>query len=169
MSRRRGPEEVELNVAAMLDMAFQLLTFFILTFRPPPVEGQISMRLPPPQAVFGAGKENAGEDTNKRPEDVKPIKTLTINVGSREGGIDALEVGVIGVSMSSVPMPQLNEKLQEYFRGSGDAFEQVMIQASPNLRYGELMRVVEICSKQTYEGKPLARLSFVTMGTGEAK
>ena len=37
MRRRRGhhsQEEVELNLAAMLDMAFQLLTFFILTFRP---------------------------------------------------------------------------------------------------------------------------------------
>ena len=36
MRRRRkkkgGHESVELNLAAMLDMAFQLLTFFILTF-----------------------------------------------------------------------------------------------------------------------------------------
>ncbi len=49
--KRRGrksdpPAEVELNMAAMLDMAFQLLAFFILTFRPSPVESQISLRMP---------------------------------------------------------------------------------------------------------------------------
>jgi biopolymer transport protein ExbD len=52
MSRRRSPgkrslESVELNLAAMLDMAFQLLTFFILTFQPEKVEGEIALRLPP--------------------------------------------------------------------------------------------------------------------------
>ena len=59
MSRKRkraGDEEVELNLAAMLDMAFQLLTFFILTFKPAPVEGQISLHMPPPQAVTNRAK-----------------------------------------------------------------------------------------------------------------
>ncbi len=46
--KRHNPSEVELNLAAMLDMAFQLLAFFVLTFRPPPAESQISLRLPPP-------------------------------------------------------------------------------------------------------------------------
>ena len=46
--RRRDQGTVEMNLAAMLDMAFQLLTFFILTFRPAPVEGQLSLNLPPP-------------------------------------------------------------------------------------------------------------------------
>ena len=46
--RHRSQEEVELNLAAMLDMAFQLLAFFILTFQAGPLEGQINLRLPPP-------------------------------------------------------------------------------------------------------------------------
>ena len=37
--KRRTQSEVELNLAAMLDMAFQLLTFFILTFKPAPKLG----------------------------------------------------------------------------------------------------------------------------------
>ena len=61
--KRRSQSEVELNLAAMLDMAFQLLAFFVLTFRPPPLEGQISLRLPPPLPVTGAKTgENPGED-----------------------------------------------------------------------------------------------------------
>ena len=34
--KHKSNDEVELNLAAMLDMAFQLLTFFILTFKPAP-------------------------------------------------------------------------------------------------------------------------------------
>ncbi len=49
--KHRSSEEVQLNLAAMLDMAFQLLAFFILTFRPSPVEGQLLLNLPPPTPV----------------------------------------------------------------------------------------------------------------------
>src|ERR1044072_1890921 len=61
--KRRAQGEVELNLAAMLDMAFQLLTFFILTFRPGPVEGQIMLRMPPAQAGSVArDSEQAGRN-----------------------------------------------------------------------------------------------------------
>ena len=167
MSRRHTQEDVELNVAAMLDMAFQLLTFFILTFRPPPVEGQITLRMPPPQAVLGAGSTAAGQDESKDPKDVKPVKTLTITVASAGGNIDVVEVGVPTVGMTQVPFPSLNDKLGEYFKGSGDAFEQVIIQASPNLQWGQLMRVVEICTNQRFsDGAKLGKLSFVTLPGG---
>ena len=57
MSKRKksSDEEVSLNVTAMLDMAFQLLAFFVLTFKPPPAEFQIFLKLPPAQAVLGLG------------------------------------------------------------------------------------------------------------------
>ena len=42
---------MELNLVAMLDLAFQLLAFFILTFKPAPAEGQILLRMPPAEAV----------------------------------------------------------------------------------------------------------------------
>ena len=45
--KRRRQGDVELNLAAMLDMAFQLLTFFILTYHPAPSEGQFGMNLLP--------------------------------------------------------------------------------------------------------------------------
>ena len=52
MARRRKkhkpPGEVQINLAAMLDMAFQLLAFFILTFRPAPIEGHFQLHMPPP-------------------------------------------------------------------------------------------------------------------------
>ena len=164
MVRRPSSEDVEISVTAMLDMAFQLLTFFILTFRPPPVEGQISLRMPPPQAVIGAGVAKAGQDDTKDPKDVKPVKTLTITVASQGGGVDLVEVGVPSVGMKQISYPELNEQLRQYFGNPDVAFEQVVIQATSNLRWGELMKVVEICTKQQYaDGKKLGKLSFVAM------
>ena len=167
MSRKHSQEECELSVTAMLDMAFQLLTFFILTFRPPPVEGEILLRMPPPQAVLGAGGQAAGQDETKDPKDVKPVKTLTITVIDEGGGISVVQVGVPSVGMNEVPFGQLNEKLGEYFKGSGDAFEQVIIQSTPTLRWGELLRVVEICTNQRFsDGSKLGKLSFVALPGG---
>ena len=78
--KRRSQSDVELNLAAMLDMAFQLLTFFILTFRPAPIEGQISLRLPPPAGAWSAkAGQKAGSDT-KNTNPVQGVNTLTISV-----------------------------------------------------------------------------------------
>ena len=43
-----------------------------LTFKPPPGEFQIYLKLPPAQAVLGSGGQSAGNDENKDPKDIKP-------------------------------------------------------------------------------------------------
>src|SRR5579871_6769400 len=92
--KRAKHEEVELNLAAMLDMAFQLLTFFILTFKPMPVEGQISMRMPPPHPI--ATLANKGENPGQEDKngDVKGYNTLAIYLTSDDnGGLDRMAIG----------------------------------------------------------------------------
>src|SRR5208283_3757273 len=91
--KRRSQSDVELNLAAMLDMAFQLLTFFILTFKPAPVEGQISLRLPPPIPVTAKGKVEAGQDVTST-EPVKGVNTLTISAFANPGTGDIAALGV---------------------------------------------------------------------------
>jgi biopolymer transport protein ExbD len=47
--RRRAPNrptDPELPITPMLDMSFQLMAFFILTFRPAPSEAQLALTLP---------------------------------------------------------------------------------------------------------------------------
>lgn len=46
--RRVAFDGVQVNLAAMLDMAFQLLAFFVATFKPMTLEHQIALRLPAP-------------------------------------------------------------------------------------------------------------------------
>ncbi len=163
--KRRIQSDVELNLAAMLDMAFQLLTFFILTFRPAPIEGQISLRLPPPQAVVVAkDAQKAGQDT-KNTNPVQGVNTLTISVFAdpQSGTIKSLGVGETQVS----GLAALSGKLKEVFADPGNPFDQVIIQVSDSCRYDELMRVVDVCTRQVLpDGQKLSKLSFVEVPSG---
>ena len=151
---------MELNLAAMLDVAFQLLTFFILTFRPAPIEGQISLRLPPPQAtaVVKDGQQ-AGEDVNNT-NPIQGLNTLTISIFAdpKTGNISGL-----GVGETQVPsLAALNGKLKEVFSDVGNPFDQVILQVSESCRYDELMKVIDLCTRQRLAGgKKLSKLSFV--------
>jgi biopolymer transport protein ExbD len=160
--KNRGSDEVELNLAAMLDMAFQLLTFFILTFKPPPAEGQVNLRLPPPMAITGAGSKDAGTDFNSK-EPPKTAKTLVISVFSApDGSIHQLAVDETEVNN----LTHLDLKLQSIFSVTKD-YEQVLVNVGPDLRYEELMRVIDVCARQKLQdGSKLSKLSFVEMKAG---
>jgi biopolymer transport protein ExbD len=157
---------VTLNLAAMLDMAFQLLTFFILTFRPAPIEGQISLRLPPPQAVVVVkdGQQVGSDVLNKNP--VQGVNTLTITVFAdpATGAISSL-----GLGTNNVPggIHGLDQRLAEVFADPGNPFDQVIIQVTDACRYDELMKIVDICTHQMLpDGKKLSKLSFVELPSG---
>jgi biopolymer transport protein ExbD len=160
--RRHSGEEVELNLAAMLDMAFQLLTFFILTFKPAPVEGQVNLRLPPPVGISKEGK-TAGSDFDSK-DIPKGMTTLVIGAfADKDGGIGSLAVGQTPVGN----LPALDNKLQTIFSDATTPFDQVIIQFSGDLRYEELMKVIEVCTKQKLpDGSRLSKLSFAELPNG---
>jgi biopolymer transport protein ExbD len=169
--RQREQSDVELNMASMLDMAFQLLTFFILTFKPAPVEGQISLRLPPP-APITQGTVKAGSDTAST-DIARGMKTLTISVfAGPSGEIGALGVGVgtLDAGEGSVPdLPTLEKRLQYIFgpENPGNSFEQVIVQVGGKVRYDALMKVVDICTRlKLPNGQRLSKLSFVEVPGG---
>jgi biopolymer transport protein ExbD len=163
--KRRSQGEVELNLAAMLDMAFQLLAFFCLTYQPMPIEGQISLRLPPPRPVVVAkdAEPVGGDTTNTNP--VQGVSTLTISVFAdpQTGAIKSL-----GVGETHVPsLGALSGKLKDVFADPGNPFDQVIIQVSDTCRYDELMKVVDICTHQVLpDGQKLSKLSFVELPSG---
>jgi len=159
MSRKKKKKkhiECELNLAAMLDMAFQLLTFFILTFKPAPVEGQIDVRMPPPKPVTqkssgGAGSSNAPADAG--------VESLVISAfPNANGGLGSMRVGEVDVAS----LDALNNRLQTVLKDESSPFEQVIIQVGSDLKFEELMKVIDRCTKQELkDGTPLKKLSFV--------
>ena len=82
MARRRKkhkpPGEVQINLAAMLDMAFQLLAFFILTFRPAPIEGHFQLHMPPPtsQTNVTESTESPNPSTGEEPPFVETLDLM---------------------------------------------------------------------------------------------
>jgi biopolymer transport protein ExbD len=165
MSRRpASDEEVTLNVTAMLDMAFQLLAFFVLTFKPPPVEAQIFLKLPPAQAIIGPGKQDAGQDTQKDPKEIKAVKSLIVRLEDRNGGgsISAVSIGISSEPLREIPYNELETDLHDWIEKQG--FEQLVIQFTPTLHWEEVMKVVDMCAKiPTKEGQ-LPDLRFDCLG-----
>lgn len=155
----RGHEDVELNVAAMLDMAFQLLAFFILTFKPSPIESQIMMRLPD-KAVTQAPSTSVNV-TDVAEEGLSvPISIYS----TPEGEIEKLVIGENPLSAPTV------EELMNKFRATLAEIVQsdtaVNIQVGEDLRYERLMMVVDICGKQELpSGERLSKVSIVPLRT----
>ncbi|MDX1930169.1 MAG: biopolymer transporter ExbD [Pirellulaceae bacterium] len=156
----RGHEDVELNVAAMLDMAFQLLAFFILTFKPSPIESQIMMRLPD-KAVTQA-PSNSVSVTDVVDEGL----AVQVSIYSTpEGEIEKLVLGDRPLSAPTL------EELMTQFRADlaaiiGLGSDTVNIRVGEDLRYERLMMVVDICGNQKLEsGERLSKVSIVPLKT----
>jgi len=160
--RQRTQSDVELNLAAMLDMAFQLLTFFILTFKPAPIEGQVLLRMPPPQPVTNIAGEKAGAD----PQNTNPVQGLSTLVVSAlanaDGSLKQMAVGETPIG----GLTALERKLEDILRDPGSGFDQVIVQVDSRLHYGPLMQVIDVCTRQKLpSGEPLSKLSFVELPT----
>lgn len=157
--RRRLSGGVELNLAAMLDMAFQLLTFFILTFKPAPVEANIALHMPPPQPARLPGPLVLPNDA--KPNVLADLKSLVITAkGGPSGRIEQMDI-------CGTPVPglgALDARLKAILDDPSTAFDQVLIQVSPQLRYNDLMQVIDVCTRQRLaDGKPLGKLSFAEL------
>ncbi len=85
--KRTGTDFVEpdLPITPMLDMSFQLLAFFIMTFKPAPTEGQIALTLPK--------DEGGGTSTNiSAIDENKPIHFIFRVEATKEGQIASINV-----------------------------------------------------------------------------
>ncbi len=158
--KKKGPENVELNLAAMLDMAFQLLTFFILTFKTAPVEGQVSLRMPLPKPITAhAGLSAVAKENNPDPLEGLPSLVVTV-LGNEDGAISSMSVGPNQVGN----LQALENALQKVLSDEGSGFDQVIVQVGSKLKYNDLMQVIDICTRQTLPNKePLTKLSLVEL------
>lgn len=152
----RAHSGVELNVTAMLDTAFQLLAFFVLTFRPAPDEGQISLRLPPPRATKPTGHVPRGPVVElDRPTGVE---TLLLSIFRSPGG--AVDYAVGDARFAS--LGALDLRLRQVFSDPNQPFRQVVVAIDEDVPYEQVLRVVERCTRQKLkDGLPLGKLSLV--------
>ncbi|MSR56376.1 MAG: hypothetical protein EXS05_01725 [Planctomycetaceae bacterium] len=171
MRRRRRLGEVELNLAAMLDMAFQLLTFFILTFRPAPIEGQLSLNLPPPVPITNVQPEQAVDSGNGGGFSTNSL-VLTIRANG-DGDVTSVGLGpgraFVGPA-NAYNLHELDRLLRGLFGIQHTPYDQVLIRVAPDLRYEELMKIIDVCARQKLpDGTRLQKISFSELPEPGAK
>ncbi|MBX6315792.1 MAG: biopolymer transporter ExbD [Isosphaeraceae bacterium] len=129
----------------MLDMAFQLLAFFIMTYHPAPAEGQFSMSLLPASPAIDIQSENAPQAEQPANADVPAsLRTLTTTLQATADG----ELGRVTVGENEVQgMDQLEAKLGEILGDKTLPFDQALIQCDGPLKYEELIRVIDVFSR----------------------
>ena len=159
--KRRLRGGVELNLVAMLDLAFQLLAFFILTFKPTPVEGQILLRMPPAEAVSPIQSAAEAADDPQNIDPVQGLNSLVISVIPNDSG----RIGSMAIGESPLAtLSGLDDRLRTILADPASPFDQVVIQVGSGLRYDALMGVIDVCTRQRLsDGQRLTKLSFVEL------
>lgn len=163
--RRSSKKGVELNVTAMLDMAFQLLAFFILTFRPAPIEGHLSLNMPPPIPLTNVeSQQTVGTEGGGMPA----LHALHLFVTATESGdVEQvrLETNVIAVGrLTPATLAGIGRRLGPVFSARNVLYDRIQIEVDPKLRYEELLKLIDVCSQQKQpDGKPIGKVSFVEM------
>lgn len=144
--KRHIQGEVELNMAAMLDMAFQLLAFFILTYQPGAVEGCIAIRMPPPGFVAKPEASSGGGTTSPAEADsLAGAASLEVAVtADKKGGIASIRVAQ---HAPVTTLTELEQKLRGLMKVTNVPFEQILLKVSPDLDYENVLKVVEICAR----------------------
>lgn len=157
------PSEVDVPIAPMLDLAFNLLAFFIMTFNPTPVEVQYTMNLLPGQPQ--AQPDEGPSDEASSSELPAALRTLTTNLfADTRGQLDRVTIGENEVQ----GMDQFRAQLQAILSDKSLPFDQALIQADPDLQYGEIMQVIDIFNSLDINKISFSELDPNTFGLGPA-
>ncbi len=150
MSRtRRRPgrlemtEEVQFPVTPMLDMAFQLLAFFVLTFQAPMAETHLDLTLPATPAALPGAARGQADPIRARQEDSDLENDLWIRAEADDlGELKALRLGEVALTGIDV----LGDRLGRYVGLLQDRPLRVLLVADDRLRYEVAARLVGTCA-----------------------
>jgi biopolymer transport protein ExbD len=103
LRRAAGDEtKVELQMTPMIDVVFQLLVFFLFSFKIVPVEGEVGVNMPPITA--GAKPQS---------DDIELTEKVKIKLRSSDDGrLIAILVGENQIGSSPIPEDQLSQHMQ---------------------------------------------------------
>ncbi len=147
--KKKPAPEVEIQITPMLDMAFQLLTFFIMTYHPAPSEVEFGMNLLPAQPSISASAHNRCGFDFERPAD-RPENPS--NHSARGGGGELAQISVGEKDVAD--LNELKQELKDIVEAK-EPFDQVLIQVDPQLKYAELIKVVDVFTQAKF-----TKLSF---------
>jgi biopolymer transport protein ExbD len=141
-SHRPGPpDEVQFPVTPMLDMAFQLLAFFVLTFQAPSAETHLDLDLPAtPLALPGEPRGKAATAPSRRVD-----TDLENDLWIRAEADDVGDLKSLRLGESTLPdLATLGDRLRRYVEVLEGRPLRVRLVADDDLRYEEAARIVSV-------------------------
>jgi biopolymer transport protein ExbD len=137
------PEDVQFPVTPMLDMAFQLLAFFILTFQAPSSESRLDLYLPSmPAALPGAVRGQARATPPRRIEsDLEEVIQIRAEADDL-GDLKSLRLGdALLADAEALAVP-----LRKYKSVLDGRPLRVRLAADDRLRYEVAARLIGVCN-----------------------
>jgi biopolymer transport protein ExbD len=155
-----GPEPT-LPVTPMLDMAFQLLAFFVMTYHPSDLEGQMDLSLPSENITQAKNKDEV--KTDAAPDKDKPIdlpSNLTVIVRTQMDNVNNGRISALTLQDDAGPQPIDNlEKLGLELKkrqATIENKENIKIQADGKLKWEGVIQVMDVCQQAGFKN-----ISFV--------
>lgn len=158
--RRADPGlEVELPITPMLDMAFQLLTFFVFTYHPSSFEGLMQLNLPGATETKAANTQQMQPTPSDTTLELPSDLTVVIK-GSADGSGAPSEYVVEKTEGPSPPLKTLQQLEDSLVKARKDVknADDVKIRVEGRLKYDFVMRVMDICTHPDKGG--FKRVSF---------
>ncbi len=138
MIRSRPPSEVEVPLTPMLDVAFQLLTFFILTFKPAPLELQFDLDLLP------ASPQTEPEQQPPEPElsdEPPPLQSFEVTLyATPTGQLDQIELEEFRFG----DIDGFRTRIEEIMSDPNLGFNEALIRVDANLDWAYLIEVLDL-------------------------
>jgi biopolymer transport protein ExbD len=150
--------EPDLPITPMLDMSFQLLAFFVMTFNPTPTEGHIDVGLP--------AQKGGQSTTPPLPTDAELVEDITVRVDTDVNG-DIAGISLIqGEGGAEVALPGKGKQARENLftelkkrraalnaQKKGDAAftpPKIKLDLPENLRYKLLIAIMDESNRAGY-------------------
>ncbi|HWG42365.1 MAG TPA: biopolymer transporter ExbD [Gemmataceae bacterium] len=161
MTTRRKPDsgpEPNLPITPMLDMAFQLLAFFVMTYHPSDLEGQMDLSLPSEELT----RAEKPEQTTNAPTDQTPINlpaNLTVIVRTQMDDVHTGQISDVRLQddagTQQVEVGKLLEELKKQHE-TVENKENIKIQADGKLKWQAVIQVMDACQQAGFKN-----ISFV--------
>lgn len=147
------PLEVNLPITPMLDMTFQLLTFFIFTFRPQAMEGKLDLTLP--AAGEGKAVDISKIDVTKPPDTDVPLPSelevlVRADHGENRGAISEIKVKSLGTEVIVQGLDGLTKHLESVRKDLSNK-DDIKLTPEASLKYDYVVKLMDACKKAGFE------------------
>ena len=140
--RLQNDQEVMFPVTPMLDMAFQLLAFFILTFKAPTAETHLDLDLPATPAALPAAAKGQARAKPPRAADSDLENDLLVRAQADDlGDLKTLRLGEAVLP----DLETLGKRLTQYVGLLENKPLRVRLVADDTLRYESAAQIIAVC------------------------